>query len=813
MDDHSHRSIIRLVQTAADQQKLEGVTEMLRVITDEMKGWGTLVWLVAPGSNIETGEGRLFVPAYWIPTDIRVWHELSFESMTGAVLRSGRPEAISLGDERITKPLPQFAIQSEARHFCLAPMTMPDGARGVLEVYRKEDRGFSQAEVNHLEQMAAVFPSLLGNLTDRVGFKMVDDVDDISNRADEGGMTPTEAFRRIVERINDDFSCLEISIFLEDPTEAEGLCRLVASKRVWEEPWTERAEYKKGQGATGYVFESGKTVRIVDLAHYQEDQAWIQKQYPLLKWEDSLHIRDRACDYFGIDDPETSPPLSWLCAPIRRTNTVFGAIRCAGSTRSPFYFDAWQAKFLDGVGVRLGAWWQNYLRHRGKEQELQGWVALTRGFDAMNRFVQKQLNKHTWDETAFFREAMRLAHHVIPNTDNSDVRLVDGNEIYTAATYGRDWDQHQDGKNARYPLKPYGSTASYLVAERKGVLTYDDIKDAPYYKPNFEDTRKLILAPIEAGDAISGVLCIRSKSPRPFPANVKLIAGLLGQQLGLYHSLASQIRNLQVLERKNREMIETQAKTIGDVHHQVKSPILSSYRIAQTLLASRSLPSQRQALERLRGLCSKVTRVVRNMGMFSDLASEKPIRLHRSLLTREKLLQMLRDSCADHQALIDPERKIVFRLEEKGFDELADDKDRLGKLLVEGDWPLLEQCINNILDNAAKYSFEETAVRVWGGVQSKGNEFFISVANDGLEVRPEEAQKLKQRGYRGQDAISATGEGSGIGLWIVDEIMQAHGGKLSITPTQNGITEVRLVLPIVKGVEKLTHAQDLVSRR
>jgi signal transduction histidine kinase len=813
MDDHGRRSIIRLVQIAASQQRLEGVTEMLRVITEEMNGWGTLMWVVAPGSDVEAGRGRLFVPAYWIPSDIRVWHELSFESMAGVVLRSGRPEAISLGDERIANPMPQFIIQSQARHFCLAPMIMPDGAPGVLEVYRKEDLPFSWEEVGHIEQIAAMFPSLLGNLTDRVGFKLVEDVSDIGRQANHGDIGYPDAFQKIVERINDDFACLEVSIFLEEPNEAEGLCRLVAYKRVWEGPWTERAEYKRGQGATGYVFEGGRTVRIVDLAHYQEDQAWIQQEYPGLRWDDSLHIRDRACDYFKIDDPEASPPLSWVCAPIRSNNTTFGVIRCAGSTRNPFYFDAWQAKFLDGVGVHLGAWWQNYLRSRGKEQELQGWEALTRGFDAMNRFVQRQLNKHTWDETSFFREAMRLAHQVIPNTDNSDVRLVDGNEIYTAATYGRDWDQHPKGKTARYPLKPYGSTASYLVAERKGVLVYDDVGDAPSYKPNFEDTRKLILAPIEAGDDISGVLCIRSKSPRPFPANVKLIAGLLGQQLGLYHSLASQIRNLQSLERRNREMIETQAKTIGDVHHQVKSPIISSYRIAQTLIGNRSLAvSQRQELERLRGLCSKVTRVVRNMGMFSDLASEKPIRLNRSLLMRQKLLQMLRDSCADHQSLVDPERKIVFRLEEKGFEEIAD-KDRIGKLLVEADWPLLEQCINNIMDNAAKYSFEETVVKVSGGVQSKGAELFISVANEGFEVKPEEVQRLKQRGYRGNDAISATGEGSGIGLWIVDEIMRAHGGRLSIMPTQHGITEVRLVFPVLRPVERLSDAQDLVGRR
>ena len=88
---------------------------------------------------------------------------------------------------------------------------------------------------------------------------------------------------------------------------------------------------------------------------------------------------------------------------------------------------------------------------------------------------------------------------------------------------------------------------------------------------------------------------------------------------------------------------------------------------------------------------------------------------------------------------------------------------------------------------------------------AKGEEYFVSVANEGFEVRPEDASKLKQRGYRSDKAIWATGEGSGIGLWIVDEIMKAHGGRLAISPTnKNGITDIRLVFPVfTKGLSQL----------
>ena len=211
-------------------------------------------------------------------------------------------------------------------------------------------------------------------------------------------------------------------------------------------------------------------------------------------------------------------------------------------------------------------------------------------------------------------------------------------------------------------------------------------------------------------------------------------------------------------------------------------------------------------------MCSSVARVVRNMGVFSDLSQGKPVRVNKVLVMREKLLTMLDDSCADHQVLLDPERSIAFKLDEKSFAELPG-KDMIGKL-VEADWALLEQCVNNLLDNAGKYSYAQTEVRVSGGILPRGAEFFISVTNQGFEVKPEQASKMKQRGYRGDKAIWSTGEGSGIGLWIVDEIMKGHGGSLNITPTQGSLTEIRLVFPVVRGAEKLSdEVQSSIGRR
>src|SRR5205085_2574061 len=118
---------------------------------------------------------------------------------------------------------------------------------------------------------------------------------------------------------------------------------------------------------------------------------------------------------------------------------------------------------------------------------------------------------------------------------------------------------------------------------------------------------------------------------------------------------------------------------------------------------------------------------------------------------------------------------------------------------VEIDPDLLDQAISNLLDNAAKYSFPHTRIDVtWG--MTRGDRFHITVLNRGLSIRPDEIRSCRNRGWRGSRAMATTGEGSGIGLWIVENIMRAHRGELIVSPTSsNGVTEIKLVFPTVKG--------------
>ena len=86
------------------------------------------------------------------------------------------------------------------------------------------------------------------------------------------------------------FHSLEVSVFLEDPSEPS-CCKLMGT--TWEDAFPRKTYFKRAdEGIAGWALERGGPVRIFDLAHFARDRESIQRQYPDITSEVSPAFED-----------------------------------------------------------------------------------------------------------------------------------------------------------------------------------------------------------------------------------------------------------------------------------------------------------------------------------------------------------------------------------------------------------------------------------------------------------------------------------------------------------------------------------------
>ncbi|HEV3415687.1 MAG TPA: HAMP domain-containing sensor histidine kinase [Pirellulales bacterium] len=97
-------------------------------------------------------------------------------------------------------------------------------------------------------------------------------------------------------------------------------------------------------------------------------------------------------------------------------------------------------------------------------------------------------------------------------------------------------------------------------------------------------------------------------------------------------------------------------------------------------------------------------------------------------------------------------------------------------LTVEGDPLRLEQIFVNLLNNAAKYT--SAGGHIWLAVYSRDHEAVISVRDNGRGIEPEFLPRVFERFYRGQESRTRGDGGLGIGLSLVQNLVELHGGRV-----------------------------------
>jgi hypothetical protein len=115
--------------------------------------------------------------------------------------------------------------------------------------------------------------------------------------------------------------------------------------------------------------------------------------------------------------------------------------------------------------------------------------------------------------------------------------------------------------------------------------------------------------------------------------------------------------------------------------------------------------------------------------------------------------------------------------------------------MILGDRHRLRQLLLNLADNAVKYNEPGGFVRI--SLVPEAAEVVLEVANPGPGIPAALAHRVFERFFRGYASQRKASEGSGLGLNIVQWIVQRHGGTIRLETAQDGVTRAQVRLPRV----------------
>jgi signal transduction histidine kinase len=112
---------------------------------------------------------------------------------------------------------------------------------------------------------------------------------------------------------------------------------------------------------------------------------------------------------------------------------------------------------------------------------------------------------------------------------------------------------------------------------------------------------------------------------------------------------------------------------------------------------------------------------------------------------------------------------------------------------IQGDHERLQEVLTNLIGNAIKYSPDGGLIKV-GGLVTDANTVRLYVSDEGIGISPGDQEQIFDRFYRVDNGLTRQTPGTGLGLFLVKAVVEAHGGQVRVesTPGQGSVFWVEL---------------------
>jgi signal transduction histidine kinase len=247
--------------------------------------------------------------------------------------------------------------------------------------------------------------------------------------------------------------------------------------------------------------------------------------------------------------------------------------------------------------------------------------------------------------------------------------------------------------------------------------------------------------------------------------------------------LAGSVFSIVISTRRAHRLAQQQIEFVAAVTHELRTPLAVIHSAGQNLADGVIKGGEQTA--RYGALISKESR--RLAGMIEqvlEFASE-PSRREPLELKPQSVADLIDNALAATQPLI---REGQFQVEKEIEADLP---------AVMANEPALRRALQNLLDNAMKYSGSSRwiAVRARKVQGRKGMEIEIGVEDHGIGIPPNEVVRIFEPFFRGKEVTTTSIHGNGLGLSLVKSIVTAHRGRIGVDSRMGRGTYISLHLP------------------
>lgn len=243
-----------------------------------------------------------------------------------------------------------------------------------------------------------------------------------------------------------------------------------------------------------------------------------------------------------------------------------------------------------------------------------------------------------------------------------------------------------------------------------------------------------------------------------------------------------------------RELDNMKSDFVAFVAHELRTPLTSILGFASLLQNESAHFSQEERDHMAQNIVQRGQRLNRMIAELLDVSrldAGRPLQLRHERIDLAELCEKVVE--AQKAAISEPDLYFLY-------------VDASDSVIIEADADRVDQVLTNLVSNAVKYSPDGGTVRV--GLEEAGDNVIISVDDAGMGMTPEQQSRLFTKYYRTPDAVLHNIKGTGLGLFLVKQLVEAHGGSIRVQSARGQGSSFTVTLPRKAQHKGDGHAHD-----